>query len=356
MSMQRKKHLGFTLVELLVVIGIIAMLIGILLPALQGARKSANTVKCLSNLRSIAQAMQIYVQQSNGWIPGSALTSGRHTFGNAEGQIASNNWCPTVSHMNDWQSPLGRIMGMKFNMGGTLTDRIERFKDLMSREQFRCPNNDYIATPLGTPNFGTSQLNSYVQAIIFTYLPQVPGQGFRIGPGPGEMGEVGETHSQSTQNNPGGYAPKITKIGKPAMKIFMACGGKYSDTSQPPTMPLTYKYDWGGPYGDRGPWLTLNKAWDRSHAPGNGGTTGRDARLYGFRHGKLVENGPADTFRFTVVFYDGHAETLGDLEGSHPGYWTPKGTRIATHRIYPDAVNKHLAGMPTSGATYEVPF
>jgi prepilin-type N-terminal cleavage/methylation domain-containing protein/prepilin-type processing-associated H-X9-DG protein len=60
---------AFTLVELLVVIGIIAVLIALLMPALSAARRHAQTIQCGSNLRSIGQAMQQYANDFKGRVP-----------------------------------------------------------------------------------------------------------------------------------------------------------------------------------------------------------------------------------------------------------------------------------------------
>jgi len=80
---------GFTLVELLVVIGIIALLISILLPTLASARRSANSVKCLASLKEIGNAFSMYAMENKGMYPAARDKMYQYT---STGAVAERRW------------------------------------------------------------------------------------------------------------------------------------------------------------------------------------------------------------------------------------------------------------------------
>jgi prepilin-type N-terminal cleavage/methylation domain-containing protein/prepilin-type processing-associated H-X9-DG protein len=85
---------AFTLVELLVVIGVIALLIALLLPALNKAKRAANTLVCLGNLRQIGQATFMYANEFKGWLPRAyyQVHNADHAFGQRWHLIYANRY------------------------------------------------------------------------------------------------------------------------------------------------------------------------------------------------------------------------------------------------------------------------
>ena len=88
----KMKRTAFTLVELLVVIGIIAVLIGILLPALNRARQQANLVSCSSRLRQMGEALSIYESENKGRMPLSEFGATDSTFKQSPSYLGQYQW------------------------------------------------------------------------------------------------------------------------------------------------------------------------------------------------------------------------------------------------------------------------
>jgi prepilin-type N-terminal cleavage/methylation domain-containing protein/prepilin-type processing-associated H-X9-DG protein len=348
---------AFTLVELLVVIGIIAVIIAVLLPSLAKARRAANTVACLSNLRSIGQALTIYVSESNGYLPGSGDTSGYGliaknpvgTLINPPG-VSITNIPGNVIQTEDWIGPLAAIMGLSIPQ----TNGVARFVAYCNLPQFQCPSyNGALMTayiPDATAqNAGVLPALSYCEALSFMVVPWA--NGHTDGSGwPGNLGAPTPPGTPPAGDGgpyfilPSGYFPKITKIGKSAAKIFVADGARYSlvygTYGALPTYTLsTYPADTGGTtgtiFGDWGAFCGDSHAWDRTAepanmapAPGSGFRPNYDNRPLSFRHGSQQQFGPAGAYYLNAVFFDGHAETLDDNAAADPGLWLPSGTTI----------------------------
>ena len=354
----KRKRSAFTLVELLVVIGIIALLVSVLLPVLTKARRAANTVYCSANLRQIGQAMISYTAKYHGAIPGNPSTTGNFLFTKwsgswvvgtdpSTGLAYSYQDCPNIVQSFDWESAIYMEMGGPtsqqlrptvtpiFDTGPGMTARNDRFMLLSSFPVFQCPENQVVMGPYS----GDDILSN---AGVGPLTPFVPMQSYNT-----------STYFQDMHINwitlPSNYYPNIARIGRASEKIFMADGGKYPDNGSGDVLGGNVDYDRtfnssasASCYADYGPFDAYSTSYHSTSDYAN------SPMVFATRHGSRTLNDPnMGNYRFNCLFFDGHVETLDGETGSNPALWCPSGSIVPQSEVTQDAYNHWFNGQST---------
>jgi prepilin-type N-terminal cleavage/methylation domain-containing protein/prepilin-type processing-associated H-X9-DG protein len=340
---------AFTLVELLVVIGIIAVLLAIFLPVLRKVRESANSATCMTNLRAIGQAMLFHAQEHRGAIAGSPLTTGRHLWIDtgtglnlAEG-VSNSKTPPPCVDIYDFMGPLCQAMDIALPETNSTVERFAAYRQL---RQFSCPSNvGVIATKFSGPaGIKEGQMLSYCTATGFL-LPPFRGSAYS-----GRVAQPGTPYWTVPEN----YGPYLGRIGNAADKIYAADSGRWSRYNSGPTFTLQVDADHNStPFSDFGAFWGISKSYDRS-VPNGLNKPAIDARVYGFRHGRRSQNGRTGEYRLNAVFFDGHVQTMDDMTAANPALWLPRGSVIKNPAakvvsgplVWPDVARRYIQEMP----------
>jgi prepilin-type N-terminal cleavage/methylation domain-containing protein/prepilin-type processing-associated H-X9-DG protein len=143
--MPKKEPNGFTLIELLVVIAVIAILAALLLPALSGAKKKAQSMQCLNNTRQLMLAWRLYVDDNNDYVPMSFPTKSTDPVW-VKGTLDYNN-----ANSDNWDVTNTLAQGNMWPYTGN------------SQSLYRCPADLTTVTPSSGPFAGqsVSRIRSY---------------------------------------------------------------------------------------------------------------------------------------------------------------------------------------------------
>lgn len=305
---------GFTLVELLVVAAVVALLLGLLFPAVHSARSVAQSSACQSTLRHYVAKVQLYSLEYSDFLPGPD-TSGRLYDSDAHNTFS--HWYRRdggarrpLTNM-DWITP---IFGDEMHVEGfDFRDRYER----LYRSHFACPSNpltyDFVYPHQDDRWFGLSiddwPYFSYASPLGFHYDV-------------GGHGPVAVTEgAHEVRGLPAGYRPKTTRVQAPSRKALVIEGTRFVTRRGLSFNDLPWQYQ-GGNFMLNGP-----------YAPREG-----DPYIFDPASGEPNELSRSTSYRhadgsMNIAFFDGHVQLHSARASREPSLYLPSGTRLQDYRV-----------------------
>jgi len=339
----------------LVVVSIIALLVSILLPSLQGAREQAKLVVCGSTQAALGRGLSSYTAENNDWIPG-LNTSGvelraLQVKANQEAEYASLQVPDLPVQTYDWITPILRV-DMKLP-----NSRGERFNLIM--ERYKCAAQLPVkSTVYPTNGAGVKDYEKYFKPLrMETPLSYLMPAYFQFWGNAGKFkalsdyyGAKGSAAKVFATAAPANweasvynFEPNVGRLGTPASKVFNADGTRYV---WDPTPRVDYDISvWPGLFGSftsGGAWWTGDTAWGvkAGTTTWDGARVSREPLAKGanlimsYRHLRRGKRGDGSCWnnkgKISAVFFDGHVQPLSDRESREPELWYPKGTVLKT--------------------------
>jgi prepilin-type N-terminal cleavage/methylation domain-containing protein/prepilin-type processing-associated H-X9-DG protein len=323
----RVRRSAFTLIELLVVVAVIAILIGILLPALGQAREAAFALQSSNMQRQLVIGMVVYSAENDQWFPG-INTSGRKLYGNSDPALTMNSSSNVPVQPMDWMTPALSGTDLPTNRSARFYALFEQFTDPAMQTRSELFGNDSGATDMADyllEAHGGAQMRhpSFLMSMNWQLFGAKTSNTFP----PANMGGPITQFSTSRYNEdlrrifelPANYLPKIDRVGNQSRKIAISDGFRYVAQDRNGIVIDVDVSLSGGPWGsftDRNPIDRASTSW------GTGSTaTPQIGEPYSFRHGG----------RMDAAFFDGHVEMLDKSQARNPAYWAPRGSRFAAN-------------------------
>jgi prepilin-type N-terminal cleavage/methylation domain-containing protein/prepilin-type processing-associated H-X9-DG protein len=305
---------GFTLVELLVVVAVIALLIGLLLPALSKARAAGYQAKGLSTQKQLVLGLITYSNSADFSIAG-INTSGRQVqrlLQSTPARLDQSETLPTQGW--DWLTPA---------LGGEVSFPVSRSERLVyGLREYADPAQREVLTVTNLDNAGQATAPAESMQQLVTRLGSIPAPSyfmpaaFQLQGGvttPPGSGDYTSPYGQSDEAKacvelPTGYRPRLDKVGQGATKIALADGHiNITDSSGPVKM-------------DVGAFTTpVDKIFG---AYASDGAIRKDSLAYaeGSTNSKLSYR---HANRMNTVYWDGHGEAINDDSSRNPSLWYP---------------------------------